>query len=70
MLTIALVYKEVLQSKVLSLSHVLDPKTKIINSTKAAPLQHRLLKNLLENNDTEYSNLLSYTENLELEIIE
>lgn len=57
-----IVHQQVLCSKILSLSHVLDPVTKIINSIKAAPLQHRLFKKLLEDNDTEYSDLLTYTE--------
>lgn len=57
-----IVHQQVLCSKVLSLNHVLNPITKIINSIKAAPLQHRLFKKLLEDNDTEYSDLLTYTE--------
>ena len=45
------IHQEVLCIKILKFEHVINPVTKIINSIRSLPIQHRLFKMFLQNDD-------------------
>lgn len=57
-----IIHQEALCSKILPFEHVMKIVTKIINSIRAAPLQHRLFKALLENTEDKEHDLILHTE--------
>ena len=57
-----IIHQEALGCKILLFEHVLKIVTKIVNSTRAALLQHRLFKALLEDTEDEEHYLILHTE--------
>ena len=56
------IHQEMLYAKTINFNHVMSVVTKIINSIKAKATQHRLFKLLLEEENTEFKDLLLHTE--------
>lgn len=57
-----IIHQEALCCKILPFEHVMKIVTKIINSIRAAPLQHRLFKALLEDTEDKEHDLILHTE--------
>ena len=57
-----IIHQEALGCKVLPFENVLKIVTKIINSTRAAPLQNRLFKPLLEDTEDKEHDVILHTE--------
>ncbi|XP_069582815.1 general transcription factor II-I repeat domain-containing protein 2-like [Ranitomeya imitator] len=57
-----IIHQESLCTKVINFQHVMKVVVKIVNSIRARPLQHRLFKSFLEELDSQYKDLLLYTE--------
>ncbi|GFX61483.1 zinc finger BED domain-containing protein 5 [Trichonephila clavipes] len=57
-----LIHQEMLFLKTITFIHIMSIVTKIINSIKAKVAQHRLFKLFLENENTEFKDLLLHTE--------
>lgn len=57
-----IIHQEVLCSKVIPFQHIIQTVTKIINSIRAAAMQHRLFKLLLQDDDAEFEDLITHTE--------
>ncbi|XP_059152811.1 general transcription factor II-I repeat domain-containing protein 2B-like [Physella acuta] len=57
-----IIHQEILCCKILPFEHVMKIVTKIINSIRAVPLQHRLFKALLEGTEDKENYLILHTE--------
>lgn len=57
-----IIHQEALCAKVLRFEHVMKIVVKIINSIRAAAMQHRLFRELLQDEDAEYVDLILHTE--------
>jgi hypothetical protein len=57
-----IIYQQVLFAKSINFNHVLTIVTKIINSMRAKATQHRLFKLFLEDENTEFRDLILHTE--------
>lgn len=56
-----IIHQEVLCSKVIPFQNIICTVTKVINSIRAASMQHRLFKLLLQEDSSEYEDLITYT---------
>ncbi|XP_061480010.1 general transcription factor II-I repeat domain-containing protein 2-like [Rhineura floridana] len=57
-----IIHQEAVCAEILQFKHIMDVNTKIIASIQTICLQHKLLKALLKDVDTEHSNCILYTE--------
>lgn len=57
-----IIHQEALCAKTLRFEHVMKTVLKIVNSIRAASMQHRLFRQLLQDEDAEYADLLLHTE--------
>uniref|UniRef100_A0A8D8QSN0 General transcription factor II-I repeat domain-containing protein 2B n=4 Tax=Cacopsylla melanoneura TaxID=428564 RepID=A0A8D8QSN0_9HEMI len=57
-----IIHQEALCSKIPNFNHVIEKVTKIINTIRSAPMQHRLFKSLLEEDECEFTDLLLHAE--------
>lgn len=57
-----IIHQEALCAKVIRFEHVMKTVVKIINSIRAAAMQHRLFQQLLQDEDAEYADLILHTE--------
>lgn len=57
-----IIHQEVLCSKVIPFQHIIETVTRVINSIRAAAMQHRLFKLLLQEDGAEFEDLITHTE--------
>lgn len=57
-----IIHQEALCAKIFRFEHVMKIVVKIVNSIRAAAMQHRLFRQLLQDEDAEYEDLILHTE--------